>query len=121
MGSRDAIGDQPGTPDIDDTVRVLSTTTCDIVFNGSEVDVLQKTDFETDSGSNSSTTAITARSRQPVQGLGAMTLTYIVSNQSDCKGNGCVNGPPDVLLIEATRGRRRAAGGVANQPYVTCR
>ena len=46
-----------------------------------------------------------------------MSLTYIVSNQSDCLGNGCLSGSPDAL-VQAFTGTPEGAGGVTSQPYV---
>ncbi len=47
-------GDQPGLGISTNTVTVtFDDYTCDNMFNGSEIDVLQKTDFEHDSGFSS--------------------------------------------------------------------
>ena len=112
-------GDQPGLGISTNTVTVtFDDYTCDNVFNGSEIEVLQKSDFETDSGNSSLEYFYDGPfAPQPVQGLGAMSLTYIVSNQSDCLGNGCLNGSPDAL-IQAFTGTPEGAGGVTNQPFV---
>jgi hypothetical protein len=112
-------GDQPGLGISTNTVTVtFDDYTCADEFNGSEIDVLQKTDFETDSGANALDFFYDGPfAPQPVQGLAAMSLTYIVSNQSDCLGNGCMSGSPEVL-IQAYTGTPEGAGGVTHQPYV---
>ena len=112
-------GDQPGLGISTNTVTVtFDDYTCDNEFNGSEIDVLQKTDFETDSGNNSLDYFYDGPfAPQPVQGLGAMSLTYIVSNQSDCIGNGCMNGSSR-RAVQAFTGTPEGAGGVTNQPFV---
>ena len=115
-------GDQPGLGISSNTVTVtFDDYTCNNEFNGSEIDVLQKTDFETDSGTNALDYFYDGPfAPQPVQGLGSMSLTYIVSNQSDCSGNGCLNGNgtiPDAL-VQAYTGTPEGAGGVTNGPYV---
>jgi hypothetical protein len=111
-------GDQPGLGVSNNTVTVtFDDYACDNEFNGSEVDVLQKSDFELDSGNHSLDYFYDGPfAPQPVQALGTMTLTYIVSNQSDCLGNGCANGTPDTL-VQAFTGTPEG-GGVTNQPYV---
>ena len=111
--------DQPGLGISTNTVTVtFDDYTCDNMFNGSEIDVLQKTDFEHDSGFSSLYYFWDGPfAPQPVQGLGAMSLTYIVSNQSDCLGNGCQSGSPDAL-VQAFTGTPEGAGGVTSQPLV---
>ena len=112
-------GDQPGLGISSNTITVTwDDYTCDNQFNGSEIDVLQKTDFETNSGVSSLYYFFDGPfAPQPVQGLGAMSLTYIISNQSDCAGNGCpVSGP--AALVQAFTGTPEGTGGVTNQPFV---
>ena len=67
-------GDQPGLGISTNTVTVtFDDYTCDNLFNGSEIDVLQKTDFETDSGISALYYFCDGPfAPQPVQGLGAM-------------------------------------------------
>jgi len=111
-------GDQPGLGISTNTVTVtFDDYTCANLFNGSEVDVLQKTDFEQNSGFSSLYYFWDGPfAPQPVQGLGAMSLTYTISNQSDCLGNGCMSGSP-AALVQAFTGTPEGAGGVVNQPY----
>ncbi len=110
--------DQPGLGISTNTVTVtFDDYTCDNQFNGSEIDVLQKTDFEKNQGFSSLYYFYDGPfAPQPVQALGAMSLTYIVSNQSDCAGNGCLNGTPDALVQGFTG--TPELGGVTNGPYV---
>ena len=112
-------GDQPGLGISTNTLTVTwDDYTCNNMFQGSEIDVLQKSDFETDTGSNSLYYFYNGPfAPQPVQGLGPMTLTYIVSNLSDCGGNGCLNGTTPVALVQAFTGTPEG-GGVTNQPFV---
>ena len=112
-------GDQPGLGISSNTVTVtFDDYTCANGFNGSEIDVLQKTDFEHDSGFSSLYYFYDGPAApQPVQGLGAMALTYIVSNQSDCNGNGCLSGTP-AALVQAFTGTPEGAGGVVDQTAV---
>jgi hypothetical protein len=91
-------GDQPGLGIATDTVSVtFDDFTCANQFNGSEIDILQKNDFETDSGTHSDDFFFDGPfAPQPVQAIGVMGTSYVVSNQSDCAGNGCDNGTPAV-------------------------
>ena len=110
--------DQPGLGMSQATIVVtFDDYTCANQFNGSEIDVLQKTDFETDSGFSSLYFFYDGPfAPQPVQAEGPMTVNYIVSNQSDCAGNGCLSGSP-AALVQAFTGTPEG-GGVTNQPYV---
>jgi len=87
-------------------------------FNGSEIDVLQKSDFENDTGNNSLDFFYDGPfAPQPVEAQGPMTINYIVSNQSDCTGNGCMNNNTPDALVEAYTGTPEDVGGVTSQPY----
>jgi IPT/TIG domain len=111
--------DQPGLGMSQATIVVtFDDYTCDNEFNGSETDVLQKSDFESDSGLNSLDFFYDGPfAEQPVEAQGEMTVNYIVSNQSDCSGNGCMNNVPDAL-VQGFTGTPEGAGGVTNGPYV---
>ena len=91
-------GDQPGLGIATNTVTVtFDDFDCANDFNGSEIDILQKTDFETDSGTHSDDFFFDGPfAPQPVQAIGVMGTSYVVSNQSDCAGNGCDNSTPAV-------------------------
>jgi hypothetical protein len=112
-------GDQPGLGISEATVTVtFDDYTCANQFNGSEIEVLQTTDFETDSGNSALYFFYDGPfAPQPVQAAGPMTVNYIVSNQSDCAGNGCLSGSP-AALVEAYTGTPEGVGGVTNWPYV---
>lgn len=79
-------GDQPGLGVASNTITVTWTDyTCNLQFNGGEVDVLQKTDFEHDTGNSSLYFFYDGPAvSQPVQAIGSMNVSYVVTNQSDC-------------------------------------
>jgi hypothetical protein len=110
--------DQPGLGISTNTVTVtFDDFTCNNQFNGSEIDVLQKTDFEKNQGFSSLYYFYDGPfAPQPVQGLAAMSLTYIVSNESDCAVE-CLNTTPDAL-VQGFTGTPEGSGGVTNQPFV---
>jgi IPT/TIG domain len=105
-------GDQPGLGVASNTITVTwSDFTCDFQFNGSEVDVLQKTDFEHDSG----TTSLYffwdfPFASQPVQAIGSMSAQYVVSNESDCGATVCASPAAEVDVFTGTP---EGAGGVS--------
>jgi hypothetical protein len=111
--------DQPGLGMSQATLVVtFDDYTCANIFNGSEIDVLQKIDFERDSGNSSLYFFYDGPfAPQPVQAEGPMTINYIVSNQSDCASNGCMSGSP-AALVQAFTGEPEDPGGVVNQPFV---
>jgi len=112
-------GDQPGLGMSQATIVVtFDDFTCANQFNGSEIDVLEKSDFEHDTGSSSLYFFYDGPvAPQPVQAEGPMTVNYIVSNQSDCGGDGCLSGSP-AALVQAFTGTPEGGGGVIDQPYV---
>ena len=111
-------GDQPGLGIATNTVTVtFNDFTCANAFNGSEIDVLQKVDFEHDSGTNSLDFFYDGPfAPQPVQALGTMNVQYLVGNQSDCAGNGCDSGTPaaEVDMFAGT-----PEGGGVGLPTIT--
>ena len=113
-------GDQPGLGISSNTVTVtFDDYGCDNVFTGSEIDILQKTDYENNTyGSGFSLYYFYDGpfAPQPVQAIGSMSVAYIVSNQSDCLGNGCASGAPDAL-VQAFTGTPEDSN-VVNQPPV---
>jgi hypothetical protein len=112
-------GDQPGLGISSNTVTVsFDDYDCAEDFTGSEIDILQKTDFENDTyGSGFSLYSFYNGpfAPQPVQALGSMSVAYIVSNQSDCASQ-CGNGVPDAL-VQAFTGTPEDSN-VVNQPSV---
>ncbi len=84
-------GDQPGLGVATNTITVtFNDFTCDLQWNGSEVDILQKTDFEHDTGSHSLFFFYDGPfAPQPVQAIGTMATQYVVTNEGDCFGSVC--------------------------------
>ena len=84
--------------------------TCDLQWNGSEVDILQKTDYEHDSGSHSLYFFYDGPfAPQPVQAIGTMATHYVVTNEGDCYGVG--------VLARRQRGYLHGdAGGTEHHP-----
>ncbi len=116
-------GDQPGLGISSNTVTVsFDDYACDNLFTGSEIDILQKTDYENNThGSGFSLYYFYDGpfAPQPVQAIGSMSVAYIVSNQSDCLGNGCGSGSPDAL-VQAFTGTPEDSNVVNQTPvYVT--
>jgi hypothetical protein len=110
-------GDQPGLGIASNTVAVtFDDYTCANEFNGSEIDILQKTDFEHDSGTHAVDLFYDGPfAPQPVQEFGSASVQYIVSNQSDCDVQ-CLSGS-GATLVQAFTGTPEGAGGVTGQPY----
>ena len=110
-------GDQPGLGIASNTVAVtFDDFTCANVFNGSEIDILQKTDFEHGTGTSSVDDFYDGPfAPQPVQEFGSIPVQYIVSNQSDCSVE-CLSGSP-ATLVQAFTGTPEAGGGVTAQPF----
>jgi hypothetical protein len=112
-------GDQPGLGISSNTVTVsFDDYDCAEDFTGSEIDILQKTDFENDTYGNGFSLYYFYNgpfAPQPVQALGSMSVAYIVSNQSDCASQ-CLNGVPDAL-VQAFTGTPEDSN-VVSQPAV---
>jgi hypothetical protein len=106
-------GDQPAVGVASNTITVtFSDYTCNFVFNGSEVDILQKTDFEHDTGNSSLFFFFDGPpAPQPVQAIGSMSVSYVVDNQSDCAPSVCTS--PAAEVDEFT-GTPEGAGGVTS-------
>ena len=84
-------GDQPGLGVDTNTITVtFNDFTCDLQWNGSEVDILQKSDYEHDSGSHPLYYFYDGPfAPQPVQAIGTMATHYVVTNEGDCYGSAC--------------------------------
>jgi len=110
-------GDQPGLGIASNTITVTFTDyTCNFQFNGSEVDILQKTDFEHDSGNSSLFSFFDGPpAPQPVQAIGSMSVSYVVTNQSDCAPNVCASPAAEVDIFTGTP---EGAGGVSQATSV---
>ena len=80
------LGDQPGLGISTNTVAVsFNDYDCSGGFIGSDVDILQKTDLEHNSGANANVPFSGGPfSPQPVQSFGSTTTQYVVANDSDC-------------------------------------
>ena len=110
-------GDRPGLGVASNTLAVtFDDYTCANQFNGSEIDTLQKTDFEHDSGTKAVDLFYDGPfAPQPVQEFGSISVQYIVSNQSDCAVQ-CLSGSP-ATLVQAFTGTPEGSGGVTGQPF----
>jgi IPT/TIG domain len=106
-------GDQPGLGVASNTITVtFSDYTCNFQFNGSEVDILQKTDFEHDTGNSSLFFFYDGPpAPQPVQAIGSMSVSYVVDNQSDCAPSVCLS---PVAEVDEFTGTPEGAGGVTS-------
>jgi len=90
-GEASEFGDQPGLGVATNTITVtFNDFTCDEQWNGSEVDILQKTDYEHDSGAHSLFFFYDGPfAPQPVQAIGTMATQYVVTNEGDCGVSVC--------------------------------
>ena len=97
-------GDQPGLGVASNTITVTFTDyTCNFQFNGGEVDILQKTDFEHDTGNSSLYFFYDGPAvSQPVQAIGSMNVSYVVTNQSDCVSQCTVPAAAEVDIFNGT-------------------
>lgn len=111
-GQLTEFGDQPGLGVASNTITVTFTDyTCAGQFNGGEVEVLQKTDFEHDSGNSSVYFFYDGPGpSQPVQAIGSMSVSYVLTNQSDCAPSVCVSPEAEVDIFVGTP---EGAGGVS--------
>jgi hypothetical protein len=79
------LGDQPGLGISTNTVAVTFNDYNCSGFIGSDIDILQKTDLEHNSGVNANVPFRGGPfSPQPVQSFGSTTTQYVVANDSDC-------------------------------------
>jgi IPT/TIG domain-containing protein len=110
-------GDQPGLGVASNTITVTwSDYACNLNFNGSEVDVLQKTDYEHNTGNTSVYFFYNGPpAPQPVQAIGSMSVSYVLDNQSDCAPSVCAS--PAAEVDEFT-GTPEGSGGVTSLPPI---
>jgi hypothetical protein len=97
------LGDQPGLGISTNTVAAsFNDYDCSGGFIGSDVDILQKTDLEHNSGANANVPFSGGPfSPQPVQSFGSTTTQYVVANDSDC---GSVLCPSPAVEVDAFTG-----------------
>ena len=105
------LGDEPGLGVSSNTVAVaFDDINCNAQFIGSEVDILQKTDYEHGSGSRSDAVFTdSAFAPQPVQSFGATQTQYVVTNESDRGVRVCAS---PTVEVDAYTGTPEGAGGV---------
>ena len=86
-------GDQPGLGADSNTIAVtFNDFDCSLSFIGSEVDILQKTDLEHNTGTQADDFFEgTNFAPQPVQSFGSISAQYVVTNDSDCAPSVCTN------------------------------
>jgi IPT/TIG domain len=86
-----ALGDQPGLGVSDNTVAVtFNDYDCFGRFIQSEIDILQKSDLEHNTGiHNDAPFTDIAFGLQPVQSFGSTATQYVVANDSDCQPSVC--------------------------------
>jgi IPT/TIG domain len=111
-------GDQPGLGYDGNTVAVtFGDFDCSLNFLGAEVDILQKTDFEHDSGTNALFFFFNAPfTIQPVQSYGSIPAQYLVTNESDCGIPACTT--PQAEVDDVT-GTPEAQNVAFNRNFVT--
>ncbi len=97
------VGDQPGLGISNNTVAVSwNDYNCSGSFLGSDVDILQKNDFEADAGGLLDTAfRDSAFAPQPVQSLASTATQYVVTNESDCAPAVCI---APVIEVDAITG-----------------
>ena len=86
------LGDQPGLGMSSNVAAVTwNDYDCNGNWLGSELDILQKSDLEHNTGTHGDSpwTSGNAFAPQPVQSFGAITTQYVVTNESDCAPNVC--------------------------------
>jgi hypothetical protein len=105
------IGDQPGLGISTNTLAVtFGEFGCSNTFIGSDVHILQKTDYEHNSGKVSDVYFADPQfAPQPVQSLGSITTQYVVDNQSDCGPTACTN---PAIAVDAFQGTPEPIGNV---------
>jgi hypothetical protein len=104
-------GDQPGLGADSNTIAVtFNDFSCNFTWLGSEVDILQKSDLETGTGSNTDDWWDGGPfASQPVQSFGTMPVQYVVTNESDCGSSACAS--PEVE-VDTFTGTPEGVGGV---------
>ena len=106
------LGDQPG---LGMSTNVAAVTwndyNCSGHWIGSEIDILQKTDLEHNTGSHGDSPwkSTNAFAPQPVQSFGSMTTQYVVTNESDCAPTICTQPVVEVDAFTGTPEGRNVA------------
>ena len=110
------LGDQPGLGISTNTVAVsFNDYNCSGVFIGSDVDILQKTDLEHNSGTRANAPFNGGPfSPQPVQSFGSTTTQYVVANDSDCGG---LCAPFPAIEVDAFTGTPEAGNVTVAQTF----
>jgi hypothetical protein len=111
-------GDQPGLGIATNTIAVtFNDFNCSQTFIGSEVDILQKTDLENNTGFNQDDFYVGGPfAPQPVRegnGLTGLNVAYVVTNESDCGVPVCAQPVAEVDSFQGTP----ELGGVYFQQY----
>ena len=97
-------GDQPGLGGDSNTIVVtFDDFSCSLHFLGSEVDILQKSDLETDTGQHKINVFYGGPfAPQPVEELYGAVYNYVVTNESDCGPVACPTPQAEVDLFQGS-------------------
>jgi len=115
------LGDQPGLGMSSNVAAVTwNDYNCSGNWIGSELDILQKSDLEHNTGihGDSPWTSSNAFAPQPVQSFGAITTQYVVTNESDCAPTLCAQPVAEVDAFTGTPEAQNVAVAVSN-PVMT--
>ncbi len=115
------LGDQPGLGMSSNVAAVTwNDYDCNGNWLGSELDILQKSDLEHNTGTHGDSpwTSGNAFAPQPVQSFGAITTQYVVTNESDCAPNVCAQPVAEVDAFTGTPEAQNVAVAVSN-PVMT--
>jgi IPT/TIG domain len=106
------LGDQPGLGVSNNTLAVsFGDYDCSGHFIQSEIDILQKSDLELNSGTSSDVVFFGNEfAPQPVQSLGSTTTQYVVTNESDCAPTVC---PTPQIEVDAFTGTPETTVNIA--------
>jgi hypothetical protein len=108
--------DQVGLGADSNTIAVtFDDNLCGGPFSGSEVHILQKTDYEHDTGNDSDNFFVSDDTGpyqpQPAQEYGSVSAQYVITDQSNCGSAPCTPPSPDVE-VDTFTGTPEGAGGV---------
>jgi IPT/TIG domain len=108
------LGDQPGLGVSNNTVTVtFNDYNCSNTFLGSDIDILQKTDLEHDSGVHANAPFTDGSfAPQPAQSFGSTATQYVVANDSDCAPSVCTT---PVIEVDAFTGTPEAQNVAVTQ------
>jgi hypothetical protein len=107
------VGREPGLGVSSSTLAVsFDDIDCNGNFLGSDIDILQKTDYEDNTGDSSIVPFTDPDESElvPVQSYGTTTTQYVITNDSDCGSTACVN--PEVV-VDAFHGTPEPSGNVS--------